>query len=565
MLTRIRQRLSGLPRKAWLAIGGLSVVLAALVAVLVTLNPLDGPFESLSAGNPTFAHPDGLVVRLGEGSPAAQVQVTTIPREAFVAGQAGANWQSAHKMLPARLTPLSPIYTVKVRKGQVAAEMAIPNGADPLMLLDLYSWDEKAHAWGFVPSQLDVAQQVIRFKVDSPLTSVMAVHVQPGSPVAAVMIKPGGADLGSKFGLAIPVGITLDAQGQISGQPATAGGAKVMPLIRRRDVGAVTYSDPGQVSALVSQLKQVVLPYAGLVLDFDPGAGFTEFVATLAKEIHAHNKRVDIVIRGSSLENYDISGLAHNADRLWLAPGDNPELYLPHGAAETAIAALVRMMERSRLGLMVSALDVDVSGDTVKSVPSSEALASFGNITPEAGYVTNLAPGDSLAVRLSGQVTSMGFDDPLAMSYLTYGDATGQLHYVYFVSAQALERRLAVAGQYGLGAVAVDGLANPGAPANLADGLTAFLSQKQLGQAEIDQLAWAVKGPDGSQVGRQTGDLTLIQYLWQAATNPGEYIVMASLVNQSTSQPISTLVVNVGEHSAPAAAPSGTPTPTPAP
>ena len=138
MLTRIRERLSGLPRKTRLAIGGGILVLAALAGLLLFLTPWDGPLAYLTDTQPAFAHPDGLVVRLPDGVSRALVQVTTIPREAFLADQAGSDWRAAHQALPKSLTPLSPIYTVKARQGRVIGEMDIPNGAEPYELLDLY-------------------------------------------------------------------------------------------------------------------------------------------------------------------------------------------------------------------------------------------------------------------------------------------------------------------------------------------------------------------------------------------------------------------------------------------
>ncbi len=562
MVAQLRARLSNVPRKAWLIGGGVLAAAILAVAILIIFDPLAGPFVTLTLKNPAVAHPDGMVLIRPEGSPLVQVQITTIPREAFLADQVGGGWAEAHKALPASLTPLSPIYTIKQRgQGQAVAEMTIPNDADPLSLLDLVAWDEQAHSWKFVPSTLDLPNQAIRFSPPKPLTHVMAAHSNPGAVAAGVIITPGGPDLGPNYGLAIPEGITLGPNGELGGTAVAATGSMVLPLVQSHG-GFTAFSDQGARAQVIALLMNTILPYDGLVIDADPAPGFSDFVKALADEVHTHGKRLDVVVRGTTFDGYDLVSIGQSADRIWLAPGDNPTLYLPHGAVQTALDQVVGSIDRTKVGLWVSALSADVSGDKATSVGLQQALSSFGAIQTIAGYPNLVAPGDSLAVRLSGPVSSIGFDPALEMNYSTYSDDQGQVHYVYFASPANLSLRLDWARTYGLGAVAVYGIAHPDATEHIGDGLTSFINQHPLGNPAAIQLEWQVTGASGAKLSEQSGDLGLIQYLWQAAGDPGQYVINARIAGSGQEDPISTMVVQVGERAMPTT-PTPTATPTP--
>lgn len=569
MLAQIKSRLSSIPRKLWVISAAVVLVLAVGIALLIIIRPFDGPFTSLSAANPSMIHPDGLAVSLAQGSDSLQAQVTTVPREAFLADQAGAQWVVAHQALASSLTPLSPIYTIKVRgAGQAVAEMAIPNGAEPLAQLDLYRWEQSEGRWVFVPSSQDVARQVIVFTPQLPSQSVMAVHVQPEAPAAGVIVSEGGPDLGSNYGLAIPEGVRIDAQGNLVGTPAAASASTVLPLIKNLEGGFLAYPDPTEQPRLIDQLMPFASSTNGLVLDFRTGQGYGDFLAALSERLHEQDKRLDIVIRGTAFDAAELTELAAHVDRVWLAPGDNPTLYLPGGPAEEAIKLCAGRIGRNKLGLWVSGLNVEVAGDTATSISLEQALAPFGGIEPVAGYFdpnVPLAPGDNLAVRLAGQVEAMGFDPVLGMNYLSYHDSSGLLHNLYFGSARSLNNKLAWATIYGLEAVAVYGLAHPQAPAYLADGLSAFLGGQTIGEPAPMTIVWRVTGSSGAMLDEQQGDLSLLQYLWQVVSDPGQYEVSAGVKDDGDEAEIGKLVVNVGERATAAPTPTATPTAGPTP
>jgi len=564
MLTQIKTRLSDMPRIVWVILAGIALIATLSVVVLVIIRPFGGAFTSLNAANPSLVHPDGLVVSLAEGTGSLEVQVTTIPREVFVDDQAGQQWGAAREALQPRLTPLSPIYTVNLRgSGKALGEMAIPNGSDPLALLTLYRWEEEEGRWVSVPSTQDLARQVIVFTLQDPSQSVIAAHVQPEPLTAGVVISDGGSDLSAGYDLVFPEGVVIDSQGEFTGEPLPASAAMVLPLIDNRAGGFMAYPDPAQQTRVIDVLMPIAEAHNGLLLDFNIGQGYGDFLAALSERLRAQDKRLDIVVRGTTFDADELADLATHVDYVWLAPGDDPMLYVANGPAEEAIQRCVSRIDRAKVGLMVSGLNVEITGDVVTPISTKQALAFFGSIEPIAGYFnpdSPLVPGDNLALRLSSQVESMGFDAALGMNYLTYHEPDEQLHTIHFGSANSLSNKLAWANAYGLGAVAVHGLANSQAPAHLADGLNAFLGGQAVSPPAPMSIVWRVTGASGASLGEQEGDLSLIQYLWPAESEPGEYALSALVKNEGSEAEIGKFVASVGTQATETPTPTTTPT-----
>jgi hypothetical protein len=556
---------AGIPRIVWIALAGvIGLALIALILFLVVIRP-GGGFTELNAAAPSLYHPDGLSVYLAPGTEKIRAKIETVPRESFLNGQAGREWEAALAALPPYVTPLSPIYVIETRgEGALGADMAIPNGAEPLAVLDLYRWDEESGAWVFLPSQQNAARQVITFRADSYPAAVIAAHTVLTSLTAGVVVSEGGPDPGSSYGLSLLEGVQIDSAGQIVGTPAPSSSETALPLVENRAGGFTAYADPGQQNAMIETLAALAADYDGLVLDFDNGEGYAEFAAALAEALHGQGKRLDVLVRGPSLAGYDLAALGREADILWYAPGDNPTDYLPTGAVRDTLGELVSQVDRAQVGLVVGALNVDVAEGTASAITRQDALALFGEVEPVAGYfdpAIPLTPGSDLPVRLTGQVESMGFDVPLGMNYLTYHDEGGTLHHVYFSSAQGLQRKLAWARFYSLGAVAVRGLAHPDAVAGVEEGVSGFLNQQQLNNPPALALMWRVMGEAGA-VAEESGDLSLLQFLWQVAADPGSYEIIASVSGQAEGE-LGHLAVEVAEGGPVEDRPTPTATPEP--
>ena len=514
------------PVWAWGVAGLLVLVVAAALFVppVALVRRLGGAYVTLDATHPAYFHPDGLAVSLVDGSSRSlSVEVTSLPREAFLDDAAGGAWQRARAALPGGLVPLSPIYTLRtLGRVPLAAEMAIPNNAEPLERLALYRWNARAGIWEFVPSRVDVVRQIIAFQPEAPFFSVMAVHVELAEPVIALVISPGSSAAGIEIDLALPEGVHIDEAGALVGLPAEVAAPAVLPLVENRIGGVTTYVEPVRQN-LLGELLPLAAAYDGLALDFAEGAGYTGFIAALAEQLHAQGKALHVVLRPADLAEGDLSGLGRAAH--------DPAAYTEGGAVGEMLARLVNQVDRSRAGLLVGSFSVDMA--SAGSVPLSfeQAAALFGEVQVVPGYLdagtSQVIAGSILPLRLTARVESMGFDAALGMSYLTYHDETGDLHHVYLASAQDLARRLEWVRRYALGAVAVSGLAYPDAPDGLEAGLTAFLSEQPAGAPAELSIVWQVQPPSGQPGTEQVGGLDLLQYVWDVPAEPGQYTLLA--------------------------------------
>lgn len=547
-------RLSAVPRFGWIILGGLLIVALLATAAFFLLPELLNPFTTLNGSNSLYNHPDGLSIQLTDPAQTAKVRAETTPREVFVQG--GGKWSEAFASVPTNLTPLSPIYEIDVREGAVTAEMAIPNGAQPLSLLDLYSWDAATKAWKFVPSRQKPDGSGITFEPQGEM-AVMAVHVTPHISTAAIVQTMGGADLGADYDLVIAEGWHINETGQVQGGAALSTAANVLPMAQNR-LGGFQYDLPDQRAIFTESLMTLISPYSGLVLDFAPSPLYVDFVSSLAERVHSHGKELHIVVRGSP-DDYDLVGLDQYADYFWYAPEANPTVYLPDGTVGPALAAMVQRVDRNHMGLLVSGLNIDLANGVAVPISTDEALALFGNVEVSGEFdpAVPVTPGSTLPVRLTGQVTSMGYDEALGANYLTYVDAGQAQHHVYFGSALNLQHKLDWAKQFGLAAVAVHGIAHPSAPAGLAEGYAAFRQDQQSAAPTALQIIWSVQYQTGESLDSQTGDLNLIQYLWQAVTNPGAYTIRAEVEGAESSTSRGEVAVQVAD------APTATITPTP--
>ncbi|GAB4470637.1 MAG: hypothetical protein Kow00124_06970 [Anaerolineae bacterium] len=556
-------RLQSISKWGWIGAAAAAVAAISILLFLGLTGRLAAGYTRLDPLNPTTSHPDGLTVMVLPGSDTMRVRLSATSREAFLADQAGREWAAAHAALPATLTPLSPLYSIRVRgAGSLQAEVAIPADAEPLRLVDLYHWDQAQDRWAFLPYRIDEARQAIVFQTSAPLEGVMAARLEPDPPGAGVIVSPGGPDLGPNYGLAVAEGLAIDSSGQISGTPAEVSGSTVLLMVRNHQGGFTAYEDAALRTPLITQLSALAAEYDGLVLDFAGGPGYTDFIAELAGRLHEQGKRLDITLDGSTMAgNYDPAALGQHVDRIWVAPGDNPTAYLPGSTVQEILDSLVGLVHRQRIGLLVSVLHVEVSGGSARPITLDEALAVFGSPEIVQGYAdANLvAVGSDVPVRLSGQVEAMGFDSALGMNYILTRDEMGQPRYVYLTSPQGVSRKLAWARDYGLSAVLLYGLAHPDTPQNIADGLSAFLNEQQVAAPTGLEIVWRVDSPAGGSVAEESGDLNLIQYLWHAAVEPGEYLIRALIRGQSQENERGSLRVAVVNDSAGDVAPTPTP------
>lgn len=540
------------PWPAWTAIGVLIIALA--VAAFFLFRPT-GNFMTLTV-HPAILHPDGMVVRLADDLGSVEVSLESIPREMLFGGEAGWEWSRALEVWPDNLTAIGPLFIMERRgEGRVIAEMSFPNDAEPLEVLDLYYWDETNGKWTFIPGELDVVRNVIVFEPTVWPMAVIAVHVEPSTPTVALASETQDIPEVAPYTVFLPMGMTMSVDGELGGELTgyAADDGLTYPV--------VSGEAPADPNAVLENLAGLAANHDGLALDIAPGAWRAPFVVAVAERLHADSMGLSVILRGLPTDETELAALGDAADFIWLAPGDDPTLYLAHGEVEEALDVVVARVDRHRVGLLVGTGTVDVSEQTVVGISVEEALDSFGEVIPVAGYRAGepLLPGDQFAMRLDAGVESMGYDESIGANYLTYSDDEGQEHYVYFASGAGLLERLRLADRYSLGGVAVE---NPG-DAEVMGGLTAFLEGGETNAPPPLQIIWRVSHANGDAVdeviSENAGDLTALQYMWVANETPGNYWVDVYAGQETALSERGRIVLEVANTAEP------TPTPTPEP
>nr|MBN1229665.1 hypothetical protein [Anaerolineae bacterium] len=480
-------------------------------------------------------NPDGLTVYPVNGEDdQAQVKITAIPREAFLNGDGGAAALQARNVLPETILPISPLYTVRMRRAEkVTAEMVLPNGADPLSRLAIYRWDEALARWVFVPIIYDAARQMIVFDITQSPAYVMAVHVTPPSPAVGLMVEEDGSAPVPDYGLVFPRGAAIAETGDLIWTPVISDAAVVIPVVENQRGGFTAYDDAALADRYIEEIAIFVAPYSGIAIDFAISGGFSPFVEALAENLHSAGKRLDMILRQEDLQAVDLPALRAYVDGFWVMGGSDPDAYLAGGAVHTMLEYVTRVVEREHVGLIVDVSPVDIVGESIRVITVAEATTLFGRLDVVDGYIDptdmTVPVNQEVPLRFSGKIESLGYDDARGMNYLTYRDSLGAIHHVYFPSGYSVRQQLEWARDYAIGGVSISGLENHLFPEDVMEGARAFLNQQPVDPPDELFVIWQVVTPAGAeQIAAGTGQAA-IQVMWQGAEIPGPASISALL------------------------------------
>ncbi len=536
------EREGGFP-VALVAIAGVVTLLflggVVVAAVLLLGGKQEGDRITLTTEAPSTAIGDNLALELSQGEAVQlDVQVQPISNPAIA---------DAVSMVPQGLNAVSPIYTVSPQGGSVNVKLF---GVEPA-LVDVYYWDSGSQQWLFAPSSQTGTAKVIEVG-DGTVVEFGFFQRNPQQQEALVIATEGGGNPSVAYNTAIAEAAFIDSSGVVQTRETPVDVSAGYTLVENRAGGFGAYSDPAQRQALISQLAPLLdAAPNGLVLNFPPGDGYVDFVAELQAAATERGKRVEILMPAAEYDAFPVTALGTTADRIWVALPDDPNAYVD-GRAEILVAKLVGDVERSKAGIIVNGLNVDIDGNGAGKPVSLDKVAEvFGDIQSPAGYLSedNIVPSSvDLPVRLNGQLESLGYDTVLNQEYLTYRDEFGGLHTVYFASPAALANQLALARSYNLNAAAVYGLAHPDAAPNAAEGLAAFVnSQAPPAGVATANINWRVESENGSEVASTSGDLNAIQYLWDTVEQQGDYTIRALFGISSEQVEVASLGVTVGD------------------
>jgi hypothetical protein len=478
-----------------------------------------GPtYLPLTTDNPVASLSEGLTVSVNPALMPADfgVQLSAVPAETFMQGQAGKDWAAARDTLPASLQLKSGLFQIKTRgtlPEQLFISVSAPAGLDPAVL-DLYAWN--GTRWEFLPSRAQGGQLVA--SVSQPPSALGLFESAPQPPLAFTLVRPGQSlsQVAAEASNAVLLqGVLLQPDGSLGGQvpgvPQGQGYA-VYPVVSDRTDGApalagVLADDAVRMRHLQDLLSFVVSgAYDGVVLDYasvtpEMGPAFAQFVADLAVQMHAQSKALFVLLPPPTLSGdafqtggYDWRVLGASADALLVPVGDDPAAY--GSLAGSLLGWAVGEVPRQRLRLLTSAMSVDAINTQYRLVDQAAALAPLGSVALSDAE-TALNPGNPISVRLSGAAQSFTYDPLAFAARYDYTDDGGQLHQVWLTTAATLRQRFGVAETYRLGGVAVSDLMAAGIPADSINAVTQYKAAVQEAAAAHAELLWTVRGADG--------------------------------------------------------------------
>lgn len=526
------------------------LVVAGLVFLAVQFLG-DGGHYRLSAQNPTLSHPDGIRITLS-GDGALQLDIDSIPREVFLEGGGGADWQQALEALPPYLILKSPIYILDAQgEASIVMEISIPNDSQPYATLDLYRWDAAAGRWIFVAGHVDPGSDVLRTDFLPPNVAVFQTHAV--TPLISTILEPDQtleAQDASALNLVMPTGLIVTGNGGLTGSLVggwqLGTGYAVMPLVRVDDSAllATLFSNETAIAAHIQNLVGLAVDggYDGVAIDYRgllPAQReiFSQFISALAEELHGQGKRLVAFLPAPAgmpgaweTGAYDWRAIGAAADIVALTLADSPGDYTPNGQAAYLLSWAVGEISRYKLHMLTSSLSVDEVAGVAHPISYDEAIEPLGMATIETLLPedTSAYPLDeTLTFDLNGTVSSLGQDLASGVYRYTHNGEGSQEHQVWIVTAAALRGRLDMAASYHLGGVVVEHLLSAGNDAGMFSVVTEFKVNMASSFPSELALSWQISGPEGFSHQATTN---LGAPMTWAASTAGDYTVSAQLV-----------------------------------
>lgn len=522
----------------------------------------------LSLSVPPAAVPPDFKVAL-DSAPAADFAGSTLDDPVLTAARAA---------LPAYLTPLSPVYTVRA-EGAAPAQMTFAlnaSGFGALETVDLYAWD--GAVWNFLPTRHN-GERLVAATSQMP-QALAAFQTASTVQVVSAALEVGDAlgDVGSTINVLQVTGLTLQADGSLTGGFApgfsVGQGYAVAPLVRTPDDGGATLNamlaDANAQRLQIGGLVDLVnsSDYNGVVLDYrglDPSrsAAFTRFVIDLAAALHQQGKSLVVVVPTPVIENarystggYDLRSLGAAADVVELPLGDDLAA-VGNGNADRMIAWAAGEVNRYKLRLLTSSLSAESVSGAVIRIPANNVLPVFGSAALQTD-IAAIAPGAPVTLALTGKVQSLEYDASSFAPRFTYADDSGQTRTVVYVTPETLAHQLALSQKYNLGGVTVRDLFNAGNPPGVFDAVVQFKLKNAALTTSGASISFTVNGANG--VVYQATAVPGQPFTWTAG-DPGQYSIAASFVSASNVA-LGSVDVVVPQATV-AATPTGTATSTP--
>ena len=514
-----------------------------------------------------------LAIRLQDGSNG--VDVSMIAASELGADEATGPMDAA---LPTGAEIKSNVYLIDVgdadARPQGAISIAVPEG-ESARTLDLFGWS--GSSWNFIPLQtageerwesatVPLPQAVVLLQTAAPSDLAVAAELLPAQEVPAPIL-PQLTEVAAGT-------LTLDPTGELQGEVTEVPEGGFRQLVRATNVGIVVdqvslaslLEDSALVDQHVSALVSATEGYAGLNLDYQgvpPGqrGEFNTFVSDLDEALQAADRQL-LVTLGTPLaveggrwdsggQDWQAIGIA--ADGVYVQMPLDPAAYVEDGAAQKLVDWAVTQVHRSKLNLLVTANAIDAVGGTYRELPSSLALANFGELSLIEGAEAVQA-GTSIEVGLAGTAGPLEWDAGNMMYHYAYEQA-GQDHTVWLSNETAFSHRIRFATLYGLRGITLRGLGDASEGAGYAKAIESMLDASEMPEPSGAAIVWTVEDDSDNVVASSSGEA--LSYRWEGTDEPGHYTINAVFAQGDAVAQLGSLDLEVDA--------LATPTPTPEP
>ncbi|MDX1615745.1 MAG: SH3 domain-containing protein [Candidatus Promineifilaceae bacterium] len=563
------------PRQTKLVVASIVLILILIVAGLF-LPPISLG-ERLGLGGEEQAVgemslPGEVVVRMAD--PTAEVGVTSLDRQTFLAGDVDDEWAAAASAMPSRLSLVSNVYAVTYDGDRASgqAELNVPADAQPLQTLDLYGWN--GQAWTFVPSVIvdsEAGHRVV--SADGPLPQALALMQAgaPDQPTIAAEVRPAHQLPAQVLPLLTEVSagtLTLGENGALLGETTAVPEGPYQRLARATNTGVIVdmpslvalLTTPSAQESHIAALVEAARSggFDGINLDYQsvPPAqreAFSTFVANLANALHNQGLSLAVTLE-TPLRNGDVwdtggqdwAVLGQAADFIYVQLPLRPDAYADAGPAEQVIQWATRQVERSKLTTLISVNAIDAVGDTQRELASEEALANFGELSFASGD-QEVDPGATVELALTGTAGALEWD-PASLSYKYSYEQAEQPHEVWLTSEAVLNHRSRLGAKYNLRGLLVRGLDELDDGTGYAAALQSYLGAADAPQPASAAIVWTVEDADGGVVASESGATA---FSWTAPEAPGVYRVQASFAQGDSVAALDAVEVIVREAATP--------------
>lgn len=509
--------------------------------------------ETAVASNPSIPGEVDVIV----SDTSAVVNVTSL---------SAADAASSIGAFPATATVRGNVFKVEHNASALSGKVAInvPAGT-AVEMADLYGWD--GSSWRFIPSQIDVETRQI-------------VSPEHNLYQAFALIEPGAADTMAVGAELLPLQtlpeptlasltevsagtLTLVGTGDLQGEVTELPAGDFVSLVRVTNNGVVvdqaslaallgdSTAQTNQINALVN--TAVSGGFSGINLDYQgvevaQTEAFSSFVMSLADALHAQNLTLAVTLATPQETNgqwdsagQDWAAIGQTADIVYVQMPLDPAAYSDNGTGMQLLNWATRLVDRTKLTMLVNAGAVDRVGEAFLEMPNEQALANFGQLEFVSGS-EDVEPGTAIELALSGDASPLEWDGA-SLTYRYSYKMNDQDHDVWLGNPAALSNRLELVERYRLRGAAVRDLGAVTDGAGYATALAAFSGLSAPPETSGAAIVWTVLDSSNSVLASESG--SNLTFAWAGEETPGSYTINAEFALGEAVAPLGSVTVNV--------------------